>query len=336
MSSQSNTGIVSDRWSNERGAALIMTLLVSTLLLIVGGALIVTTSLANGLAIDSTSELQAYYSAEAGTNAALNVLRGNNTSSPAANFRNAVTTPSLNSWLTYSSTIDGNSVVPLSTNPVMGFNVAVSDPDNTPVANTPERLLVHVTGFGPQGARKRMELWVDRRSFEFSPVATVLTRGNDDNTTTLGGFAIGNSNAKTYSGIDNANPANSLPVFGVTNGNDLTTVTTQVNTAKPITVTGASTSQETQFSNSQLPTFLQTADQARSFLNTMQDNATSQGRYFTSTPASIGTSSNPQLTFVNADLTVPNATTRPGLLSVTGTLTFSANASVQRLIFALV
>ena len=65
------------RRANERGAALITSLLVSTLLLIVGGALILTTNMAQGLAIDSTSELQAYYSAEAGVNAALNVLRGN-------------------------------------------------------------------------------------------------------------------------------------------------------------------------------------------------------------------------------------------------------------------
>src|SRR5260370_276054 len=67
----------------------------------------------------------------------------------------------------------------------------------------------------------------------------------------------------------------------------------------------------------------------------MQDNATSQGRYFTSTPASIGTSSNPQLTFVNGDLTVPDGTTGAGLLIVTGTLTFSGNVSFQGLIFVL-
>jgi hypothetical protein len=237
--------------------------------------------------------------------------------------------------LTYGATIDGTSVVSLSTDPVMGYTVAVSDPDNTPVANTPERLLVHVTGFGPQGARKRMELWVDRRTFDFSPVATVLTRGNDDNTTTLAGFAIGNSNAKTYSGIDNANPTNSLPVFGVTNGNDLTTVTTNVNSSQPNTVTGGGNPKEAQFSNSQLPTFLQTADQARSFLNTMQANATSQSRYFTSAPASLGTSSSPQLTFVDGDLTLPGGTTGAGLLIVTGTLTFSGDLSFQGLIFVL-
>ena len=57
MRSNSNPSTVNDRWSNQRGAALITTLLVSTLLLVVGGALLLTTNLAQGLAIDSTSEL---------------------------------------------------------------------------------------------------------------------------------------------------------------------------------------------------------------------------------------------------------------------------------------
>src|SRR6267142_5183575 len=108
MSSNLKTSIVNDRWSDQRGVALITTLLVSTLLLIVGGALILTTSLAHGLAIDSTSELQAYYSAEAGTNAAVNVLRGNIASNPAgtnATFLAAVNT-TLNNWLNYGATID--------------------------------------------------------------------------------------------------------------------------------------------------------------------------------------------------------------------------------------
>jgi hypothetical protein len=335
MSSNLNTSIMNDRWSNQRGVALITTLLVSTLLLIVGGALIMTTNLAHGLAIDSTSELQAYYSAEAGTNAAINVLRGNIASNPAgtnATFRNAVTTPTLNQWLTYGVTIDGTSVVSLSTNPVMGYTVDVSDPDNTPIAKTPDRLLVRVTGFGPKGARKRMELWVDRHIFDYSPMATILMRGNDDNTTPLSGFAIGNSNSKDYSGIDNFDPTNSLPVFGVTNGNDLTAVTNEVNSAKPSTVTGGGNPKEKQFTNSQLPDFLKTADQARSFLTSMQATAVTNGRYYTSTPASFGTTSNPKLTFVDGDATLSDGA---GLLIVTGKLTQSGNVPFQGLILVL-
>src|SRR6266571_2457134 len=84
--------------SAERGAALVTTLLVATLLLAAGGALLLTTSMATTLAVDSTAEGQAYYSAEAGVNSTLNVLRGAVPSNPAgtpATFRNAADNPTL-------------------------------------------------------------------------------------------------------------------------------------------------------------------------------------------------------------------------------------------------
>src|SRR5687768_11136067 len=169
--------------SRERGAALITALLVSTLLLIIGGALIMTTNLAAGLAIDSTAELQAYYAAEAGVNASLNVLRGNIASNPAgtrATFLNAVADSDLSNWLTYNAAIDGVNVVEVSAAPQMGYTVNVTDldPDVTAFGEQPGRLRVQVTGFGPNGSRKQMELVVSRFLFDFTPIATVLTRGN--------------------------------------------------------------------------------------------------------------------------------------------------------------
>lgn len=65
------------RRKHERGAALISVLLISLLMLSAGGALILTTSMSATNAIDATAEMQAYYGAEAGMQAALNVLRGN-------------------------------------------------------------------------------------------------------------------------------------------------------------------------------------------------------------------------------------------------------------------
>ena len=61
----------------ERGAALVMVLLIGFLLMVVGGGLLmeVTTNTAN--VTDITSEQQAYYAAESGIQAAVNVLRDN-------------------------------------------------------------------------------------------------------------------------------------------------------------------------------------------------------------------------------------------------------------------
>src|ERR1700682_1477802 len=105
-------------FSNQRGAALLMTLLLSTLLLAAGGALIMSTSLSATTAVDSTAEMQAYTTAEAGVGAALNVIRGNvapSTTGAKINFLNAVTLATsnkigdastesrLSDWLQYSS-----------------------------------------------------------------------------------------------------------------------------------------------------------------------------------------------------------------------------------------
>jgi type II secretory pathway component PulK len=63
--------------AGERGAALVTMLLASVLILGAGGALIVTTTMSANTSIGSTSEMQAYYVAEAGMQSALNTLRGN-------------------------------------------------------------------------------------------------------------------------------------------------------------------------------------------------------------------------------------------------------------------
>src|SRR4026209_1163071 len=81
----------------ERGAALLTVLYIATLLLAAGGALVMITTTASKTAIDSTAEMQAYYSAEAGLQSTLSVLRGNtppNAAMPAGtriSFREAIT-----------------------------------------------------------------------------------------------------------------------------------------------------------------------------------------------------------------------------------------------------
>src|ERR1044072_7563189 len=62
---------------SECGAALVTMLLVSLLILTAGGTLVVTTSMSATNSVDATSEIQAYYAAEAGNQAVLNIFRGN-------------------------------------------------------------------------------------------------------------------------------------------------------------------------------------------------------------------------------------------------------------------
>ena len=332
----------------ERGAALLTVLCMSTLLLAVGGALIMVTTTATRTAVDSTAELQAFYSAEAGVQQTLNVLRGNiapNGSMPSGtkiNFRKAVTPsdsdlPSdttgvarLSGFLTYDYTPSGAAnpdrvSLTSSYSPVNGlaYSVDVSDPDNTAVGTEPLRLLLRVTGYGPKGAVKRLDLVVKRSNFDYSPPATIMMRGADDGTPL--NFDIGSSNAKEYSGHDNASTG-ILPSFGATNDadRDIEINSDGKDTAaspKAATITGAA-----------LPSFLQTADLARSFVADQKVNAMTQGRYFTSFSGDSGSTGSPAFTFVDGNCTLSGGA---GLLIVTGDLEMSGNPSFNGLILVL-
>jgi hypothetical protein len=235
----------------------------------------------------------------------------------------------MNQWLEYQE-IGELSLVVVSTNPGLAYDIVVSDPDSTPAEEQPRRLLLSVTGYGPKGSRKQMEMLVHRYTFDYSALATVLMRGAGDNKATMPSFFIGNSNAKTYSGFDNANPANSIPAFGTTHADDFNATTTHIEEAKPNTISGVE--KVKQYDESQLPNFLLTADNARAFLDIMQERAMSTDRYFKEAPASFGTDANPQLTFIDGDVDLPGGA---GLLVVTGKLTMSGNPSFNGLILVL-
>ena len=130
---------------SERGAALVMSILISLLLLTAGGALILTTSMSSTTAIESTAEMQAYYVAEAGMQSALNVLRGNTkplvTASDRMSFRTAIIPDISNGpgntgalrlagWLPYNDRMDPASLVPLTVGSITaGYRVTVENLD---------------------------------------------------------------------------------------------------------------------------------------------------------------------------------------------------------------
>ncbi|HSB29725.1 MAG TPA: hypothetical protein VLE19_17790 [Pyrinomonadaceae bacterium] len=134
--------------AGERGAALVMTLFISLLLLAAGGALIASTAMSSTTAMDSTAEMQAYYVAESGLQSALNVLRGNTkplvTATDRISFRTAVIPDISNGpgntgalrlagWLPYNSRTDPASLVPISIGSITGgYRVTLEnlDPDS--------------------------------------------------------------------------------------------------------------------------------------------------------------------------------------------------------------
>ncbi|HEX5706197.1 MAG TPA: hypothetical protein VFX96_02805 [Pyrinomonadaceae bacterium] len=215
-------------------------------------------------------------------------------------------------------------------NAALNLNALSNTVQCTVAAQDPRRLYVRAVGFGPRGARKVMRVLLNRSFFDFTPNATVMLGSAEDGTPS--NVSIGQSNAKTYTGNDLGNPPQPpLPVFGTTSDGDDTATTTNIDGSKPNTVTSAS-EKVAKIDNNNLPSFLQSADQARALLTTLETTARSTGRYFTSSPSTFGTTDEPAFTFVDGDCDLSGGA---GLLVVTGELSLSGNVSFEGIILVL-
>jgi hypothetical protein len=350
MRTEKSTSCSQNR-ASEKGAALITAVLISMLLLAAGGTLILTSTMTGISARDSTAEMQAYYAAEAGVARTLEVLRGNIASNPTgtrASFRNVLCTRSL--WTT---TAGGS--VNVATDGSSQFQVtSILDPDNTNTvvncANAsykPDRLRIRVLGFGPRNSEKKMEIVVNRYTLDYDVNAVVTLPNGSGNPIN---FALGGSNVTSTSGTDLSGSGATLAAYAVS-GSDYNTTNNvidgclsdgthcgngpNVTPGDPAVLAGSNT-----------PSFLQSVDKARAFLDGsegMKNSAINQGRYFTtgaaatSSAAGIG-ASNPDgvLTFVDGDFTLgPGNPTGQGTLIVTGTLTLNGNFNFNGVIMVL-
>jgi hypothetical protein len=357
--------------TGERGAALVSTLLIAALLLAAGGMLILTTSMTGTNTIDAAAEMQAYYGAEAGLQATLNVLRGGTSPNPlfVANpvgsvaaeniidFRKALTRNTsnlasdpnsadirLSRWLTYNYTPAGGTyadrvAISPGYTPFNGvaYSIQLGDPDATPVTRPPQRLIIEATGYGPRNARKTLSMMVSANGLNITVPAALVIRGHD-NANTNATIDLGNSNAKTYSGVDNAGIEASKSSLAVSY-HDLTTAQAAY-ADKPGTVANPKV-KVLDLENDpapvgfpagdivETPWFLETADAARQFLVLAENLANScaapgspckkRGVILNSLNGNAGSTASPQFTIVKGDCNLDGGA---GLLIVTGTLTF--------------
>ncbi len=337
----------------ERGAALITAILLSTLLLAAGGTLILTTGITGTNAVDSTSELQAYYAAEAGVARTLNVLRGNSQSNPTgtqATFRNIVSNPTL--W----NSTSGN-LVSVDAASGSSFRVtSIVDPDDLDgsirAANAnykPTRLRIQVAGFGSKNAQKNMEIVVNRFTFNYV-VKQVIPIQNQSGTPI--NFNPGSSNVTSYSGVDAyGNPLPTLPAFGVS-GADYASANNIIDGCNADGTSCNGNGPNITPGDPQILTddnttdFMKSVKAARSFLygtDGMMSLAVREGRYFSTGQQAINSAdglgaNNPNgtFTFVDGDLTLgPGSPTGQGTLIVTGTLTLDGNFNFNGVIMVL-
>jgi len=215
---------------------------------------------------DSAAEMQAYYGAEAGIQASLNVLRGNVMPNPLfiANPVNGVAPenkidltkallpaksnlagdpatllPRLSRWINYNYKPSGSTYfdrVALTPGyiPLTGtaYSIELSDPDGTDLTvNKPSRLLVKSTGYGPRGAKKTLTMLLQANGLNITVPAALVIRGHDNGSTNAT-VDLGTSGAKTYSGVDNAGVIASPKPSIAVSGHDVTTVQAEY-AAKP-------------------------------------------------------------------------------------------------------
>jgi hypothetical protein len=333
----------------ERGAALISTLLISALLLTAGGMLILTTTMSATNTFDAAAEAQAYYGAEAGLQAALNVMRGNvmptplfapNPSGSVApenkiNFYKAKTNTwsnragdpagllaRLSRWLPYDYTPPGGtyadrvSISGPGYNPFNGtaYSLTVSGVNGS---GTP-RLLIESTGYGPRGARKKLSILILADGLGITIPAMLVMRGHDNHNTSMS-FILGNSAAKKYLGTA------TIPAFAVSNHD--------VPIAQAAYSTNPDTISDPKYKILDLvttgepapagplsvppPWFLDTADKARAFLAQAEALAQKKGRVLSSLDGPAGAIGAPEFIVVKGNATLDGGA---GLLIVEGDL----------------
>jgi hypothetical protein len=349
----------SDR-ATERGAALITTLMLSALLLTAGGMLILTTTMTGLNTIDATAESQAYYGAEAGLQATLNVLRGHVMPNPlfAANPSGGVapanqitlakavqtatsnlagdpasTLPRLSRWLTYSYPTSGFADrVPISQpyTPLNGiaYSVIVTDPDGR---TSPYRVLITSTGYGPRGARKTLSLLVSFGLVIDEVPAPLVLRGHDDRSTDMN-LDLGSSGAETYSGVDNSATDPIKPALAF-NNHDVATFLdalakqkSKVLTSPAYKVLNLPNEPAPSGMGVDPPWFLKTANDARTFVAQAEKRAQDladigqKGVVLNSLDGAAGGPGNSWLTVVKGNCQL---TAGSGLLVVEGTLSIT-------------
>lgn len=235
----------------ERGAALITSLLISTLLLLAGGALLVRTTGSVAVAYGMTTEMQAFYGAEGGLQAALNVLRGNvqNAAGDKATFSEALSKDggTLDAWLDYDADVNGVAVKKLGAN---SYRIVVTDPPPALACPAPTCLLITSTGYGPRGSRKQMEMLL-RSSVTIDVPGGVTLRGSTSGAAADLVFDLGTSAHRNFLTDDAGKP-----VFVTTNATDAAKVTGFIDSDKDKVTYGDPAHGDTEAGTAQLPKFL--------------------------------------------------------------------------------
>jgi hypothetical protein len=188
----------------------------------------------------------------------------------------------------------------------------------------------------PTGSRRMVqaEIAEDRLNFNASAALTLDGTGDTASMPTSNNFGISGTDVGGC-GATTTNPA--VPAIGVGSNADVTTVAGAIPNNRKNNYTGSGGSNpDVENVSSSLPLNLQSVSSLQALVSTVKANVTQPVITGPATNiANAGTLANPQIIYVNGDLTLTGAVTGYGMIVVTGTFTASGNVGWNGLVLVV-
>lgn len=194
--------------------------------------------------------------------------------------------------------------------------------------------IVTTLALTPSGTRRMLQYELTKDSFSGLFPSALTLDGTSDT------FSGPNSNPFVMDGTDHAGCGGvasqaARPAVGVIANPDISTVIGGIPSNRQSHYTGTGSAPDVENVSSSLSSNFDTVSGLDNFMNTIQGNATQVLTGPLSSLSNPGTSSSPQVIYVNGDLSLSGNTTVYGLLVVTGTLSMGGNVGVQGLVMVV-
>jgi hypothetical protein len=186
----------------------------------------------------------------------------------------------------------------------------------------------------PSGTRRMLQYEVTKDTFNVNFPSALTLDGTSDT------FSGPNSNNFVMDGTDHAGCGGAAtqparPAIGVIDNADISTVVGGIPSNRQSHYTGAGSAPDVENVSSSLSSSLNTPAALDNMMSTIKGAATQVLTGPLSSLSNPGTSSSPQIIYVNGDLSLSGNTTVYGLLVVTGTLSMGGNVGVQGLVMVV-
>ncbi len=192
-----------------------------------------------------------------------------------------------------------------------------------PASTTPPVYMVTALAVTPSGTRRMVQNEVAQNVMTMPSFSGALSLdGTSDS------FSAASSNSYNVSGSDHAGCGGRatsavVPAIGVNDAADVTSVSAAIPSNRKTNYTGGSASPDVENVSSTLSSTFQSVSALQTLMTAIKNNADQTYNGAQSSLANPGTSTAPQIIYVDGDLTLSGNVTGYGILVVTGTFTAS-------------